>query len=335
MPHSPLLRPAPTPTAPVGPAFRVHDALAVGHTLWSTAPARMRRPTSSVRTLRPLREFPELVGAFALALPDDVVFSHTTAARLWRIPLPRALNEDRGLHVMRATPRSRIVRKGCISHKGLERRHVDEVGGLAVTSLADTWLDLIQAFHDRLSIADAVMVGDAVVERLHPTKFVHDLHPQSDPASGSWWQDPQALGCADLLTRFHGRPPIKGRGLVRKALGLVRPRVWSPMESYSRVALVQDGIPEPSLNVEIRSDDDPRRTVIGDMGWSKGCYRTKVVGEYNGATHEEQERRESDHSKRLFLEDHGFKLLEIYARDVSNGARRRDLVGRLALWLGL
>ena len=307
----------------------------MGHTVWSTAPARMTRPTSSVRTLRPLREFPEYVGAFALALPDDVVFSHTTAARLWRIPLPRALDEDRGLHVMRATARSRIVRKGCVSHKGLERRQVYRVGGLPVTSLADTWLDLIQAFRNRLTIADAVMVGDAIVERLHPTKFVHDLHPQADPASDSWWQDPQAHGCADLLARFQDRPPLPGRALVRKALHLVRPRVWSPMESYSRVVLVQDGIPEPSLNVVIRSADDPRRTVIGDMGWNKPTFRNKVVGEYNGAAHEEQERRESDHSKRLFLEDHGWKVLEIYARDVFNGARRQDLVGRLALWLGL
>lgn len=295
----------------------------------------MTRPTSSVRTLRPLREFPEYVGAFALALPDDVVFSHTTAARLWGIPLPRVLQEDRVLHVMRGTTRSRIVRQGCVSHKGLERRQVQEVGGLAVTSLADTWLDLIQAFHDRLSIPDAVMLGDAVVERLHPTKFVHELHPHADPASDSWWQDPQARGCADLLSRFQARPPRPGRDLVRQALDLVRPRVWSPMESYSRVALVQDGIPEPSLNVVIRSADDPRRTVIGDMGWDKGCYRTKVVGEYNGAAHQEQESRESDHSKRLFLEDHGWKVLEIYARDVFNGARRQDLVGRLALWLGL
>ena len=43
--------------------------------------------------------------AFALALPDDVAFSHVTAARLWGLPLPVWAQDAGTLDVMRHTRR--------------------------------------------------------------------------------------------------------------------------------------------------------------------------------------------------------------------------------------
>ena len=99
--------------------------------------------------MTPLEGLDQRAAAFALALPDDVAFSHTTAARLWRIPLPRALEDDDDLHVMRETRRPRIERVGCVSHRGSERRRIVLLDGLRITSLADTWCDLVEAFHHR------------------------------------------------------------------------------------------------------------------------------------------------------------------------------------------
>lgn len=328
-------RPGPQPSAVTGPAFRVAEALAAGHTLWSTAPRRMPAPTKSVRTLSPLTSVADTAAAFALALPDDIAFSHTTAARLWRLPLPSRMREDVALHVSRATDRPRIVRRGCTSHKGLERRLVTMLGGLRVTSPEDTWLDLIEGWRDRLSLDDAVMLGDAVVELIRPSKFVHDDHPTADPASAAWWQDPATRGCQDLLIRYHERDTFRGRSIARQALRLVRPRVWSPMESYSRCAFVGDGLPEPRLNQTIESDAGHGIVGIGDLVWRARCYRNKVVGEYNGASHEEQRAREIDNAKRLRLEDDGWKVVEIYAGDVFQPPRRRRLTRRVAEWLGL
>lgn len=272
--------------------------------------------------------------AFALALPDDVAFSHTTAARLWGMPLPRSVAADEAFHVTRDTSRPRIVRRGCVSHKGLERREVALVDGLRATSPMDTWLDLVEAWYARIDIDDAVMMGDAVVELLHPSKFVHDDHPQADPVSPRWWRDPVNRGCDELLVRFLDRQGFRGRAAARRALELVRPRVWSPMESYSRVALVGGGLPEPMLNLAIRSRRNGGLIAIGDLVWQGSAYRENVVGEYNGLSHEEQRSREADHAKRLRLEDEGWKIVEIYSRDIFDLRRRRLLVDRIGGWLG-
>ena len=331
MPRRPKARQVPTPSAARGPAFRVEDARRAGHTDWSTRGARMLIPTSSVRAMTPLVRVDERVAAFALALPEDVAFSHVTAARLWGLPLPRRLDSvdtDGPLHVMRPTSRSAIERSGCVHHRGLERRAVEVVAGLRITSLVDTWCDLVEAY-PILSLGDAVMLGDAVVERLQPTQWLEERHPHADPASAQWWSDAATTGCRALREPVLARRSFRGRRLARAALRLIRPRVWSPMESYSRVAFVEDGIPEPELNARISHHDGGGFIAIGDMVWRRKSYRRRVVGEYNGATHDQGPSRDADHLKRLALEDEGWTVLEIYARDVFGAARRFTLVNRL------
>lgn len=118
----------------LGPAFRTEEAHESGYSLWSTRGVRMIQPTRGVRSLEPLAGVGHRAAAFALALPDDVVFSHTTAARLWGIPLPRRLEKDADLHIMRRAARAPIERLGTVSHRGLERRETGEVDGIRVTS---------------------------------------------------------------------------------------------------------------------------------------------------------------------------------------------------------
>lgn len=321
----------------MGSAFRVHEALAAGYSHHACHPSRMARPTTSVRTLEPLGGADEVAAAFALALPDDVVFSHVTAARIWGLPLPRAVRSDHLVHVMRASARPTIIRTGCVHHKGLEHRRIVMRGGLPVTSVEDTWLDLVSAYREELTLADAVMIGDAAVELLRPTRFVDDLHPSSDPASTYWWQDSAATGCRELLRTFHDRPPFRGKGLAGAALACVRPRVWSPMESHSRMAVVESGLPEPRLNPAVYSSSTGRLLGIVDLGWDDEAYAAKVGGEYQGRDgHTEDERsREQDNNRRLALEDEGWKVLEIYAADILQPIRRDRLMARLARWLGL
>src|SRR6478752_2516075 len=81
--------------------------------------------------------------SFASALPDDVTFSHLTAARLHQLPTPRPWpGSEEALHVMRDRYRPRVERRGCVHHRGLETRSLVEVHGLRATSPLDTWLDL-------------------------------------------------------------------------------------------------------------------------------------------------------------------------------------------------
>ena len=98
--------------------------------------------------------------AFASVLPDDVAFSHVTAARLHALPTPKPWpGADEPLDVMRARHRPPVRREGCRTHRGLESRKVTTVHGLRVTSALDTWCDLAGAWSeaDLLALADDLL----------------------------------------------------------------------------------------------------------------------------------------------------------------------------------
>lgn len=104
--------------------------------------------------------------AFALALPDDVAFSHVTAARLWGLPLPVWAQDAGTLDVMRHAPPA-IERASCRGHRGLERRTVRTMSGVRVTGLIDTWVDLAEVTQpQQLSVEDLVVVADEVLMRM-------------------------------------------------------------------------------------------------------------------------------------------------------------------------
>lgn len=326
----------PTPSAPHGPAFRARDARTLGCTDWSVRNS-MFTPTNGVRTLEEITEPEDRLGAFALALPDDVAFSHTTAAQLLGIPLPRRLQEDEGIHLTRETVKAPIVRAGCVSHRGLEIREVTEVHGLRVVGLPDTWLDLIEAFHTRISLEDAVMMGDAVVELLHPTRRMPECHPEAEPGSAEWWDDPAAPGCRTLFERLKARRRFRGRRLAARAIELIRPRVWSPAETYTRMVAVDAAVPEPELNAGIRCPESDRFLGYGDVVWGRRRpARTKLIGEYQGRTFEgktihgeEEESRSGDNDRCMLMRDAGWTVLELYSRDVYTRPGRHKLIRRL------
>lgn len=278
----------------------------------------------------------ERASAFALALPDDVVFSHLTAAQLWGLALPWHLDRDDGpLEVMRDSGRYRIERQGCASHRGLERRQVARVGGLPVTSVADTWCDIIEKYRTRLSLADVVVMGDAAVELLcrtgprvdHDGRIVFDkeeIHPSAVPGSSQWWSDPATTGIWELCMRVADREKFRGARLARSALGLIRPRVWSPMETRSRLIVIDGGVREPRLNASVR-DASGFTITFGDLVWDE----EQVVGAYNGPTHEGDPSRDRDNSQRQRLEDEGWWLIEIYKSNLGTEVRRQELIRRL------
>ncbi len=292
----------------------------------------MMAPTKGVRSLAPLGGLGAEAAAFALALPDDAVFSHTTAARLWGLALPRRLEGETGLHVMRHSVRPPIERLGCVSHRGLERRETAVINGIPVTSLADTWLDVIGAFHARIFLEDAVMMGDAAVEMIQRTRFLDEVHPGADPASSEWWCDPHTRGIQTLRRRLAERRTFRGRRLAKESLRLVRPRVWSPMESYSRMVAVRAELPEPALNESVHFPDGGGLIGYGDLVWGKRKpSRSRVVAEYQGReVHTEAESSRADDSSRCTLmRDAGWIVIELYSKDITTVTGRGKFVHRL------
>ena len=121
-------------------------------------------------------------------------------------------------------------------------------------------------------------------------------------------------------------------GRIREALGWVRVGADSAMETRSRLAFVRHGLPEPELNVEVMAADGSGFLCRSDFLWRD----QRVIGEYQGEHHFTSFRRgDDDISRRLLAEDDGWKYLELTRSDLSNPARLRGLVTRLARHLGI
>ena len=309
-------RPTPLPLALAGRAFSTSEAMASGLTQGRLRGSDLERPFHGVRRL-PLSAGDttrvvdggvcSLVEADAraasLVLPGDAAYSHCTAALLHGLPLPRSHEHTGPLHVMRPTGRNPVDRPGIRPHLGLQARRLVTVGGLRVVSVADTWADL----GSLLGVEDLVVAGDRVARLAGST---HPLH--------------------EVLDR-RGRG-ARGVRALREALAWVRVGADSAMETRSRLLFCRHGLPEPEVNVPVMAADGSGFLCRGDLVWRA----RKVVGEYQGAHHFGSFRRgDDDISRRLLVEDDGWKYVELTRSDHVNPARRRALLLRLAAYLGV
>ena len=151
--------------------------------------------------------------AALLPFVDSAFASHCSAARAWEAPIRTCPQE----HVTVAAPNDRRRRDGVVCHvrDGATTR---KVSGVPVTELAELLVEMA----DELPLVELVVLGDWMLRRKGLTR--DRLAKAVDAASG-----PSAR-------RAH------------QALGFVRPKVDSPMESRLRMLLVLAGIPEPEVN---------------------------------------------------------------------------------------
>lgn len=278
--------------------FTIADGAAAGLGRGRLRGGDLHRPTSGVRTAVELAGTVERAWAYALALPKDAVFSHVTAAEILGLPLPEL--EPGPLHVMRPTWSTRVRRSGCDGHRGAERRETTTSRGLPVTALADTWCDCAEL----LDLDDLVVLGDQVARRLASVEPV----------------------AAAISRRIRPRAKL----LMETALPLIRTRSHSPMETRCRLMFVRAGLPEPLLNHPVK-DAAGEWLATADFVWEE----ERVIGEYHGDSHTGLDARDSDASRRMLAQDHGWTYLEYFAKDVYNAGRRTTSLGRLARHLGL
>jgi hypothetical protein len=298
--------------------FHVTRAHEAGVPWWRLREPHLVRPTRSVRAATAPTTVEERARAFQLALPDDMAFSHVTAAQLWGLSLPGGLEDQNQLDVMRPSERNRIRRSGCRGHRGLERRKVATLRGIRLTGLADTWVDLAELSQTPLLLEDLVVLGDEVATRL-----VGPPEPGTDVADSS-------VGLAALRAALDGRARPRGARLLSRALQLVRAPVRSHMETRARLMFLRAGFPEPRVNLPVHGRDGGW-LLEGDLVWEDA----HVVGEYQGRDHASIRRRSYDSSRSVTAGDEGWRVLEIYAEDVYNPPRRRACLARFARELDL
>jgi hypothetical protein len=282
----------------VGGSFTVVRALELSVTRGRLRNPELEAPARGVRrAVAGDREAADHARAFASVLPDDVAFSHVTAARLHALPTPLPWpGAQEPLDVMRARHRPPVRRSGCRTHRGLESRDVTLAHGLRVTSVIDTWCDLAGRWGD----ADLLAAGDDLLRRGNAT--------------------PEVLLAAAVARR--GRRHV---GQLVPLARLARPGSASPAESIARWWFWTWGLPEPELNVAVH-DHLGQWLATVDFRWRA----RRVVGEYDGDVHRTDRRDwQRNKQRRASLEDAGWTYVDMTALSFSDDHHREALRARL------
>jgi hypothetical protein len=221
------------------------------------------------------------IAAVLLGAPSSAVISHLTAAAVWGIHIP-LVPDDRRVHLtvpLGTRIRSRADRQ--VHCAGLESGHVADRGGVAVTSLGRTWLDLAAG----LPAAALLAVTDQLLAGRCPR------------------------GAFDrLLAEGRGRRGIR---TARRVLAVADPLAGSPMESVLRWMIVEAGLPAPVLQHVVR---DPQRRFIGrvDLAWPEH----RVLVEFDGDIHRERDVFVNDLRRQNGLVLAGWVVLRFTSADV-------------------
>lgn len=173
--------------------------------------------------------------------------SHSTAAQIWGIPVPR----DSHTHVTVPDRNDRCVRQGIKSHLRNAGSTTTIRSGVRISTPEQTFLDLAAT---GMGLVDLVIVGDMMLKA--------DLITIA-----------ALIEAVDDWTGPHGRT-------ASRAVRLVRDGVDSPMETRLRLLLVLAGLPEPKVNMIVRAEDGSWRLPF-DL-----CYETyRLIVEYDGRQH--------------------------------------------------
>lgn len=223
-----------------------------------------------------------------LPLRQESVLSHSTAAQLLGLPLPRLLQDHPIAHV--TTPRNvtRPRRRDIVTHSAdLPDADVVQLLGLRLTSPERTYVDMASL----LSRSHLVALGDVVLRS-------YGVTPE------------QLRNVAEQRLRY------PGRGRARSAIAWLDPGAESPRESHLRVLLRAAGLTTCEVNGTI-VDARGRFVARGDLVFR----RERVLVEYDGEVHASMEARARDADRRARLREAGWIVVEIVGSDMHHPAR--------------
>lgn len=170
--------------------------------------------------LAPWDRYLARVHAVALMHPD-AVFAFESASALRGQPV---FGEPPHIHILRAGGGTSRESGSVREHTSTDRRDVEELDGIIVTSLADTAVDLARQRH--------AVVGLSAV----------DAALRADPH----------LSAASLRAISERRATSRGRCQARWSLRRADARAANPLESASRAVLEWLGYPAPELQVLVQ-----------------------------------------------------------------------------------
>jgi hypothetical protein len=224
--------------------------------------------------------------AARLVMSPFGVLCDRTAAWLWGVDT----FEFRELEILpplecyvlrdRTRPRRTGVQGGV---RDLLPRDTVELDGLAVTTPLRTALDLACKLRRR----EALAALDGFMRHHGITQFEMRR---------------------ELVRYFRRRGVVQARRLAR----LADPRAESPGESWTRMEMLDRGLPVPQLQWWVSEAGTPLFRL--DMAYPK----SKVAVEYDGREfHEDAVRRERDRRRRKWLADHGWTVIVVTKDDFT------------------
>jgi very-short-patch-repair endonuclease len=235
---------------------------------------------------------------YAARMPDDQFFSHTTAAILHGLPIPAYLFVDRStLDVATTVREHRRAGRGVVGHFVLAGQvTVMDVRGLQAASAVDAWCQLSSV----LSVEELVIMGDSLVRRQQPFATREQLE--------------------SAVAQYVGHPGVRR---LRAALEWIRPRTDSPRETTLRLIIVQAGLPEPEVNVEMFNRFG-EFMALGDLVY----VRYKILIEYDGGEHRENEKQFHRDIDRLDEPmEEGWRVIRV--NNSHLGHRQHTLIARI------
>jgi len=169
------------------------------------------------------------VRAYEPLLTDGRFLSHVTAAVAWGTQLPSHVIRD-VVHVAVSAPNRLPRGSGVRGHQvrpTMATWRIDGFTGLALAGPATTWAMLGAVLKDPY---DLVAAGDSLVRE---------------------WRVVNPLASIEDLERVAARGRWAGITALRAALPRIRTGSASRPETHQRLLLIDRGLPEPALNVEI------------------------------------------------------------------------------------
>lgn len=247
-----MKHPKPLPPELASDSFNIADARRDG-----VSPRRLRsgdlaKPFHGVRRTASAITTPE--DDYLPRLADGQAFSHASAARIHRLPLPRRIADDPHVHVLVEKPARAVKARGVVGHHVAAREAVfTTVRGYPVVTPLRAWTELASS----LTVTELVVAGDALLRRKAPLSDLERMRAAVEHLAGR-----------------------RGTPALRRALERVRPRTDSPKETELRLAIVDAGLPEPEVNVAIAGRDG------AFIGYGDLAYREfKILIEYDGDQH--------------------------------------------------
>jgi hypothetical protein len=224
-------------------------------------------------------------------MASHAFYSHTTAAHLWSLPLPRALQTEAPLHV--SVPRARRAPGGrlLVGHAvSVSPSDITVLRGHRVTSLERTVLDLAPLLDDEALLG---AIDSALWRR-------RDVFERATPAS----LREAALRCTTRI----------GRARILSLVDIGTDRADSPPESAFRLRFIRAGFPEVEANSPIY---DPLGNFVAMPDLQFRAHR--LAFDYEGDVHRTDRRQWRKDLRRVpLLQDNDWHHTRLSGDDLAD-----------------